>query len=197
MTRSESYPTTPWGWFARLARERPQDYRPSDRELAAVRPWPEHFDPRTNPVFACNTIDIGAPVSTVFRILTEATEWPTFYPNAADVSIEAGRDAVLQGGSRFVWRTFGVRQRSEVTLFDPDVALGWSAESPGTHAYHRWFVASGAGLTHVVTEECQFGFVASVDRYWMNRSLNASHQLWLEGLRERVQKEPHAAKSGG
>jgi hypothetical protein len=196
VTPSESYPATPVGWFVRLARERPRDYRLSDRRLGSDRPWPDGFDPRTNPVFACNAIDIQAPVSAVFRILMAATEWPSFYPNAAEVSIEGGRETLLRAGTRFVWRTFGVRQRSEVTLFETDRALGWRAESPGTHAYHRWFVAAGGGLTHVLTEECQFGFVASVDRYWMNRSLNASHQLWLEGLRQRIQDEPPAAAVG-
>jgi hypothetical protein len=41
-------------------------------------------------------------------------------------------ETVLRAGARFTGITFAVRQESEVTLFNPDVALGWTADSLGS-----------------------------------------------------------------
>jgi Polyketide cyclase / dehydrase and lipid transport len=181
-------PRTALGWFRRLANERPADYHRSDPHVAHPHPWPAGFDPMTNPVFAHNSLDMPAPASAVFAALIDATAWPAFYPNAADVVVEDGRETRLRPGARFVWRTFSTRQKSEVVLFEPDVSLGWTANSPGTRAFHRWLIEPRAGgaQVNVITEECQLGITARIDRYWMNRSLSAAHQLWLETLRDKV-----------
>jgi hypothetical protein len=185
-------PRTALGWFRALARAHPAFYRPSARDDAHPMPWPAGFDPRTNPVFAHNAIDVAAPPPMVFAILCDAPAWPTFYPNAADVVMEAGGEPRLHAGARFTWRTFSTLQKSEVVLFEADRAVGWTADSPGTRALHRWILepmARGAG-TRLVTEECQAGLTASIDRYWMNRSLSATHQIWLERIRDRVVGSP-------
>jgi hypothetical protein len=182
-------PRTAFGWFWTFARSRSPYYRPSERSAAHPLPWPPGFDPVKNPVFAHNALDIPAPPAAVFAALCEAPAWPTFYPNAADVVIEEGREQRLRAGARFVWRTFSTRQASQVVLFEADRALGWTADSPGTRAFHRWIlepVADGTQLsTHLITEECQFGLAARIDAHWMNRSLSATHQIWLERLRAR------------
>ena len=179
-------PRTPFGWFAALGRHRRDDYVRSDRSQKHARPWEDGFDPDTNPVYAHNAIDIEVPVARVFGALANAVAWPRYYPNASNVVIEQGRETELRQGSRFEWTTFGTRQKSEVTLFEANVALGWTAESPGTHAYHRWILEPSGTRTRVITEECQHGLVARLDQYWMSRSLHAAHQLWLETLRDCV-----------
>jgi ribosome-associated toxin RatA of RatAB toxin-antitoxin module len=183
-------PRTAFGWFWTFARSRSPYYRPSDRSAAHPLPWPPGFDPVKNPVFSRNVLEIPAPPTEVFSALCAATEWPAFYPNAADVVIEEGREQRLRAGAHFTWRTFSTRQASEVVLFDADRALGWTADSPGTRAFHRWIlepVAEGTRLvTRLVTEECQFGPATWLDAHWMSRSLSATHQIWLERLRARL-----------
>jgi uncharacterized protein YndB with AHSA1/START domain len=183
-------PRTAFGWFWTFARSGSPYYRPSDRSAAHPLPWPPGFDPVRNPVFSQNVLEIAAPPTAVFAALCAATEWPTFYPNAADVVIEEGREERLRAGARFTWRTFSTRQASEVVVFEADRALGWTADSPGTRALHRWILEPVAGGTRVgtrvVTEECQFGLAARIDAHWMNRSLSATHQIWLEHLRARL-----------
>ena len=178
-------PRTALGWFRFLARH-PTHYRLSDRSQALPIPWPDGFDPRRNPVFAHNALEIPAPADVVFSVLVDATGWPVFYPNAADVRIEGGAETLLRPGARFAWKTFATWQRSEVVMFERDVSLGWTADSPGTRAFHRWVLEPTANGTRVVTEECQHGMIACIDRRWMNRSLSATHQIWLERLRDHV-----------
>ena len=176
-------PRSAIGWFWAFRRYLGRYYQASDRSKCDPSPWPDGFDPQRNPVFAHNEIDIEAPATDVFGVLIDAQAWHTFYPNASGVVMAAGSAGRLAAGSRFEWTTFGTRQRSRVTVFEPSVALGWTADSPGTHAFHRWILDHRGGSTRVITEECQHGPVAFLDRYWMNRSLHAAHQLWLERLR--------------
>lgn len=140
-------------------------------------------------MFAHNEIVIpGVAPEVVFGMLVRAGEWPRFYDNSADISSEPspvpGALSELRLGSRFTWKTFGVRQKSEVTLYERARALGWTADSPGTHAYHRWLLLAEGDGTRVITEECQTGPLAWVDSFVMNPSLHASHQLWLERLKQ-------------
>jgi uncharacterized protein YndB with AHSA1/START domain len=179
-------PRNALGWFRALAREKPGHYHLSDRASAHPLAWPAGFDPRANPVYARNSLDIAAPPTAVFAVLVDATRWPSFYPNADAVVIEQGRETTLRAGSRFTWRTFATPQESQVVLFEPNVSLGWTAKSPGTRALHRWVLEPTAQGTHLITEECQVGIIASLDRYWMNRSLRVTHQIWLERMRDHL-----------
>src|SRR5215471_9454769 len=97
-------PRTAFGWFWTFARSGSPYYRPSDRSAAHPKPWPAGFDPVKNPVFSQNVLEIPALPTAVFGALCAATEWPTFYPNAADVVIEGGSEQRLRAGARFTWR---------------------------------------------------------------------------------------------
>lgn len=202
----------PLGWFIVLKRRYPDWYTGSPRSQVNPRPWPVAFRPQEDAVFTHNEIFIAdVPPNRVFEILVRAPDWPKFYENSADVELEAAgtptsgiRDSgfgIRQGelcssatrnpkrdelslGSKFSWKTFGTPQRSEVTLYEQDRALGWTAESFGTRAYHRWLLLPEGHGTRVITEECQHGFVAWLDQHWMNPSLHAAHQLWLESLKQ-------------
>ena len=182
----EKPPRTALGWFRILGRAHPAYYHRSDRAEAHPLPWPPGFDPATNPVFARNTLDIAASPAAVFAALVDARRWPVFYPNSADVVIEDGRETVLRAGSSFVWRTFATPQKSKVLLYEPNTYLGWLARSLGTSAFHRWVLEPIVGGTRVITEECQVGIIAHLDRYWMNRCLSVTHQIWLERLRDHL-----------
>ncbi len=174
-------PENPLGWAWALRRHYPEWYRVAPRTQAHPRPWPPGFDPQRNPVFSYNEILIpqAAPAQ-VFHLLTAARAWPEFYPNASDVELPGLH---LESGTHFRWRTFATRQRSQVLLFVENAALGWTAESPGTHAFHRWLLAAEGDGTRLVTEECQHGWAARLDYWVMNPSLHAAHQLWLEQIK--------------
>ncbi len=185
-------PRTPIGWFILLRRQYPQWYVSSPRSLFHPKPWPPGFHHRRNPVFAHNELFLPAvSPESVFDVLRRAPEWPEFYPNCADVRIASRSGStpapkVLKLWTPFSWRTFSTWQQSEVTLYEPGRALGWTAESFGTHAFHRWLLIPQQDGTRVITEECQHGFTAWIDRPWMNPSLHAAHQLWLERLKARL-----------
>ncbi len=82
-------------------------------------------------------------------------------------------------------------QKSKVMLYEQDHALAWTAESLGTHAFHRWILFADGNGTRVITEECQNGLTALIDQFIMNPGLHATHQLWLEQLKKFVLSKPH------
>lgn len=176
-------PATAVGWFFALRRNFPNWYVASSRSQIHPKPWPQRFEPTTDPVYSYNELFIpGVTCNKVFALLVRARDWPKYYPNADAVEILSGSET-LAADAKFRWKTFATTQQSVVELYEPDTALGWSAESPGTHAFHRWILAPQEGGTRVITEECQNGITAWLDQIWMNPSLHATHQLWLERLK--------------
>ena len=175
--------TNPLKVWKTLRRTHGPAFAATPRSAAHPMPWPAGFDPRKNPIYVRNDIAIGAPASEVFRRIARATEWPSYYPNSADVRLEGGATELRQG-TKFEWTTFGTRQRSEVTLHDPDRAIGWTAKGGGVRAFHRWILEpAGDGRTLVVTEECQWGITAKLSRALLNPTMHAGHELWLERLK--------------
>ncbi len=161
---------------------------PSD-ESAAIR-WPARFRPERAPVHVRNEIDIAAGPDRIWGWLVRATEWPTWYPNSADVRLEGG-GTELRAGIRFHWRTFGARLASRVEEFEPPARLAWSARGTGVDVYHAWLLTPGpAGGCHVRTEETQYGGLARIDHLLRPRRMGRGHQLWLESLRARATSGP-------
>ena len=184
-----SKPSNALGWFLALRRNLPEWYETSSRAKAHPKPWPARFNPNTDAVFSYNEIFLpGVTPHEVFAVLVTATNWPHFYPNSDAVQLPAGEK--LQAGTVFRWKTFATAQQSTVELFEPDHALGWTAESFGVHAFHRWILEPQGHGTRVITEECQNGFVAWLVQRLMNPSLHATHQLWLKQLQSVVQPSP-------
>jgi uncharacterized protein YndB with AHSA1/START domain len=166
-----------------------QWFKASDRSLANPKPWPPGFDPKTAPVFAHNEVEVPLPPSKVFAALTAAKGWPEFFPNATDIKMPKGKDA-LELGTKFEFSTFGAKQKTQVVEYEKDKALAWDAKSPGNEAYHRWILEPTAnGGTKIITEEIQRGPTAEIDHKLMNPALNASHQLWLETMKGHLLKD--------
>ena len=178
-------------WLSALRRQLPDWYVSSPRSEANPYPWPLRLDPARTPVFAHNAILIEAPPAKVFALLTGG-DWSRFYPNGLDVRVlggPGGRKA-LGPGSEFTFTTFGVVQKCKVYEYRQDGAIAWRAESTAgglaIHAFHRWLLEPEGNSTRVITEEIQTGLAVWIHRRFgnaLNRSLHASHQLWLEGLK--------------
>ena len=147
--------------------------------------WPTNFDPAHAPVHVRNELAMAAPAEAVWGALIRATEWPAFYPNARNVSIEGGAHE-LSAGARFTWTTFAVRLQSVVEEFAPMERIAWSARAFGIAAYHAWLITPSDGGCHVLTEETQHGFLARANKLVFPRRMGSWHQRWLEGLQVRA-----------
>ncbi len=169
-------------------------FESTPRNMSDPHPWPAGFSAADSPVFAHNEIFIRRSPDVIFQKLLRAHAWSSWYPNAAGVHIAGedpkNADAKLTPTSQFQWKTFGTVQSSAVKLFEPNVAIGWTAEGFGVQAFHRWYLFSESGGTRVVTEECDKGFTMDIagGSALLNPSLHASHQLWLENLKSQLER---------
>lgn len=155
--------------------------------------WPEKYEPARTPVHVSNTIDIPAKCDRVWAWLIRAQAWPSWYPNAHRVEFLHGNPPDLQLGTRFRWRTFGVRIVSCVRELVPPVRIAWDAQGIGVDAYHAWLLEPTEDGCRVTTEETQYGFVARLGSMLMPRRMFQGHQLWLERLRQNAMRGwPHS-----
>jgi uncharacterized protein YndB with AHSA1/START domain len=173
----------------------------SDVATQPARPqvrWPERFLPARTQVFVQNEIVIPAPPARVWAWLIRAELWPTWYPNSAHIHFLSHAGPDLRNRSRFRWRTFGIYITSKVLEFEPCERLAWEAQGIGIDAYHGWVLTEQTdGSTHVISEESQIGWLASLGKLLLPSRKKLEHQRWLEALSRQVQTgappdpEPH------
>ena len=148
--------------------------------------WPAHFAPQRCPVHVRNELLMpGSAPERVWAWLTEATLWPGWYVNSANVRMLEGEGEPLRLGSRFRWRTFGITITSTVLECVPNERLAWDAYAPGVEACHAWVLAPAGDGCHVLTEETQHGALARLSHLVMPGRMHKFHQVWLEALASR------------
>ena len=60
----------------------------------------------------------------------------------------------------------------------------------GIDAYHAWLIERRPSGCHVLTEETQNGWVASLSNALRPKNMSKLHQVWLEGLLEKAKGGP-------
>lgn len=157
--------------------------------------WPPGFLPGFTDNFVSNEVIVaGLTAADVWPFLSQATLWPSYYANSADIAFDGGRGPHLEAGLRFRFKTFGFPVEAQVTEYVPPVA-----GEPGRVAWHGWAGAEGAadrldvhhawlieelseGRVRVLTQETQKGNPAKdLAAAHPNPMLNG-HQDWLDGL---------------
>ncbi|MGH7931863.1 MAG: SRPBCC family protein [Candidatus Binataceae bacterium] len=144
--------------------------------------WPNGMEPEHAAVHVRNELFIPAAPERVWRWLCRAVQWPEWYPNCAWVRLRSGSGPDLGPASAFTWKTFGVRVRSTVRVYEPFRELGWDAAAFGLHAYHGWLIEPQDSGSQVITEETQNGPLTAMGRWHLRRILSRNHRTWLEAL---------------
>ena len=152
--------------------------------------WPQGLEPRNVDVFVHNEGWIDAPPEIVWTNLIDATQWPSWYANSADVRIEGGQSKLAKGVS-FDWKTFGFSIRSTVDVFEPDREIGWGVDSPEFAVHHAWVLVPERGGTRVITEETQKGADAIKFRLEQPNAMYDGHDWWMSALKARSERMAH------
>jgi len=153
--------------------------------LDAIR-WPAEYEPKSATIHVFNERFISAPPEEVWSWLIRAQQWPSWYPNSADVRFVSGTPPDLALGTRFTWKTFGVRLDSTVREFVPHQRLSWDARGMGIDAYHAWLLQRTAEGCQVITAEVQRGWLARLQNLFLPKRMYQQHQIWLERLNDVV-----------
>lgn len=148
--------------------------------------WPEHYYPQNCPVHVRNELDMAAQPQRVWAWLVRAPLWPSWYVNSANLRILEGAGEVLEPGTRFRWKTFGVTITSTVLEYIPNERLAWDAKGIGVDAYHAWLLRPSAKGCDVLTEETQHGWLARLGQLFLPKRMSKYHQIWLESLQDKA-----------
>ena len=150
--------------------------------------WPDRYRPENSAIHVVNELTMDAPPAAVWDCLIEASRWPEWYENAANVSIRDALDGRLFDGAQFRWKTFGVTIDSTVEEFVANERIAWSATAFGLDVYHAWLIIPTAHGCKVITEETQNGFLARLGHLLRPGSMHKYHQIWLTGLETRARE---------
>ncbi|MGU1062150.1 SRPBCC domain-containing protein [Pseudomonas aeruginosa] len=163
--------------------------------------WPEGYLPGTTDNFVSNEVIVaGLGAADVWPLLADATKWPSYYANSADVRFYDGKGPVLADGDRFFFKTFGFPVEAQVTEYVPPangrpgrVAWhGWAGEEDSAErldVIHAWLVEDlPGGRVRVLTQESQKGKPAQALAASKPNIMINGHQDWLTGLIEAARK---------
>jgi uncharacterized protein YndB with AHSA1/START domain len=150
--------------------------------------WPAEYQPEKATFVVRNRIEIAASPETIWRELVRAEIWPSWYAGAEGVKVLGHSNGELSANSRFAWSTMGLNFTSRVTEFDPPLRLSWESRKSVIQGYHAWLlVPQAGGMTTVITEESQFGFLAFMQRIFLPSKLRKLHDVWLLELKRRAE----------
>ncbi|MDK4742524.1 hypothetical protein ACXHXG_16050 [Rhizobium sp. LEGMi198b] len=155
--------------------------------------WPEGYLPGFTENFSSNeVIAADLQVADVWPQLSQATLWPSYYPNSANVRFYDGKGPELEEGVRFYFETFGFPVEAEVVEYVPPTKgkpgrvawHGWAGEGETRlDVHHAWLIEElPGGRVRVLTQETQKGKPAEdLAKTKPNPMING-HQDWLDGL---------------
>jgi Polyketide cyclase / dehydrase and lipid transport len=146
--------------------------------------WAAGFEPEKADLFAHNEALVDAPCEAAWRHIVEAAAWPSWYPNARDVTLLYGATE-LGPNVRWRWTTFGLTIESRVHEFVHGRRLGWFGGAPGELPtfYHTWLLKPEGAGCRVVMDEAGVGPAAAAFRMADESRMHRGHTLWLAALR--------------
>ncbi|WKX28060.1 SRPBCC domain-containing protein [Tatumella ptyseos] len=157
--------------------------------------WPEGYVPGFTENFASNEVIVaGLSAADLWPLLADATKWPTYYTNSANVRFYDGKGPVLADGDRFYFETFGFPVEAQCNEFVAPTAdqpgrvawHGWAGEEGSADrldVHHAWLVEDLDGdRVRILTQETQKGQPAEELHNTRPNPMINGHQDWLDGL---------------
>lgn len=155
--------------------------------------WPEGYLPGFTENFASNEIIVAdLAANHIWPLLSNASLWPTYYANSANIRFHDITGPELEDGAHFYFETFGFPVEAQVVEYVPPVGAqpgriawhGWSGEGDmRLDVHHAWLIENlTGGRVRVLTQETQKGKPAEEMAKARPNPMINGHQDWLDGL---------------
>ncbi|HSM81639.1 MAG TPA: SRPBCC family protein [Nodosilinea sp.] len=135
------------------------------------------------PAIARHDIAIAAPSDTVWALLTDIDQWPTWNPNISAATLEGE----LKPGTCFRWRSGGTAIVSTLQTVEPRRRLVWTGKVMGIRAIHTWSLEPQAHGVVVSTAESFEGWMAQLMKPMLQPMLDTTLKTWLEHLKHQAE----------
>jgi len=138
---------------------------------------------RSAPAAATHELLINAPAQRVWNLVAEIDRWPSWNPAIKSAKLHGA----FKVGTPFTWKSGGISIVSTLQEIDPASKLVWTGKAMGTRVIHVWdFQKTPAGVL-VRTSESFEGWLVSLMRKTMQRTLDESLVAWLNALKLRAE----------
>jgi len=137
------------------------------------------------PVLVAREIEIEAPASLVWHVLSDIREWPSWNPAVSTVSMYGE----FEPGTEFQWKADGVTIISCLQEITPQRSLLWTGRIPGIRATHAWSLEELDGKTHVRSEESYEGLIVRLFSRYFHRMLETSLDNALQSMKLECEKQ--------
>lgn len=155
--------------------------------------WPPGYLPGFTENFVCNEVIVaGLGAADIWPLLSQASRWPTYYANSANVRFYEGAGPELKSGVRFYFETFGFAVEAQCNECVPPAEgqpgriawHGWAGEGDTRlDVHHAWLIEDlPQGRVRVLTQETQKGKPAEALALAHPDPMLNGHQDWLNGL---------------
>ena len=146
---------------------------------------------RQAPATAAGEVLIAAPQETVWEVLSDIQNWPTWNTDIASIAVQGG----IEPGTEFRWKTGSASLVSELQVVDPPREIGWTGMSMGIHAVHVFHLESRDGRTAVRSEESFRGLIPSLLRGYSRKVLQRGIDGILGALKSEAERRASAGSS--
>lgn len=108
------------------------------------------------PAYNETQILIHSPAAHVYKILSSINDWPKWQSNISKAHLKGQ----VTSGSKFVWKSGGLRIRSKIHTAASPTKLGWTGKMLWINAIHNWELIPEGRSTRVIVQESLEGFLA-------------------------------------
>jgi uncharacterized protein YndB with AHSA1/START domain len=140
------------------------------------------------PVIGADEIEIAASPQSVWDVLTDFEQWPSWNPDVKSMSMQGG----LATGSVFRWKAGPGKITSTIHHLEPPNLIGWTGATFGIKAKHVYRLEPGNGGTLVHTEESYEGGVTRLLRGSLQKTLDKALSDGLRYLKVETERRSSA-----
>ena len=138
----------------------------------------------TAPAVSLGEVEIAAPATMVWQVLTRIADWPTWNSDVKAAKLEGQ----LVPGTRFRWRAGPGTITSTLQVVEPPQRIEWTGKTFGIKAIHSYSLEARNGTTIVRSAESWDGLVVRLLRRSMTRSLEKAIDSGLRSLKVEVER---------
>ena len=131
------------------------------------------------PVVARHSVEIAAPIETVWRLHTDVNRWPEWQ---TDIT-EADADGAFLPGVAFTWTSYGFTVTSTIYEVHEGSRVLWGGTADGITGVHEWIFQETPTGVRVETNESFAGEPVQADAGAMQTMLDTSLSSWLDHLK--------------
>ena len=137
------------------------------------------------PVTTSQSIEINAPIETVWTTISQVEHWPDWNPEIRDVEV----DGPLAPGTNFKWKAGPGTIRSTLKTVDAPTEISWQGKTMGITALHVYRLQQAGEVVELSTEESWDGLLPRLLRSLMQKTLDESIRLGLVAAKDRAESE--------